>query len=54
MNTFIDGKKKQEMDYNQDRELKLSKELPAKKSLMIGGTEIQKWIGQKFDVWKKE
>ena len=53
MNTFMDEKKKQEMDYKQDRELKLAKELPAKTSLMIGRTEIPKWIGQVFDVWKK-
>ena len=45
LNAFMDGKKKQEMDYKQDRELKLAKELPAKASLMIGRTEILKWIG---------
>ena len=51
---YINKKKKEEMDYKQDRELELSKELPAKTSLMIGRTEIPKWIGQEFDVWKKE
>ena len=54
MNFFMDGKKKQEMDYKQDRELKLVKELPAKTRLMIERTEIPKWIEQEFDVWKKE
>merc|ERR1712101_50644 len=38
----------------QDRELELAKAMPAKTSLMIGRTEIPKWIGQVFDVWKKE
>ena len=50
----MDGKKKQEIDYKQDRELKLAKELPAKTSLMIVRTEIQKWIEQDFDVWRKD
>ena len=46
MNTFMDGKKKQEMDYKQDRELKLAKELLAKTSLMIGRTDSKvDWTG---------
>ncbi len=28
--------------------------MPAKTSLMIGRTEIPKWIGQEFEVRKKE
>ena len=32
----------------------LAKAMPAKTSLMIGRTEIPKWIGQEFEVWKKE
>ena len=28
--------------------------MPVKTSLIKGGTEIPKWIGQEFDVWKKE
>ena len=51
---YINEKKKQEMVYKQTREVELAKELPAKTSLMIGRTEISKWIGQEFDVWKKE
>ena len=54
LNTYMDTKRKQELDYKQDREVQLAKELPAKTSLMIGRTEIPKWIGQEFDVWKKE
>ena len=54
LNTYMDTKKKKEMDYKQDREVELAKSLPAKTSLMIGRTEIPKWIGQEFDVWKKE
>ena len=50
----MDTKRKQELDYKQDREVQLAKDLPAKTSLMIGRTEIPKWIGQEFDVWKKE
>ena len=54
LNTYMNTKEKQEMDYKQDRELELAKSLPAKTSLMIGRTEIPKWIGQEFEVWKKE
>ena len=54
LNNYMDTKRKQELDYKQDREVQLAKELPAKTSLMIGRTEIPKWIGQEFDVWKKE
>ena len=28
--------------------------MPQKTSLIIGRTDIPKWIGQEFDVWKKE
>ena len=51
---YINKKKKEEMDYKQDRELKIAKAKPAHTSLMIGRTEIPRWIGQEFDVWKKE
>ena len=53
-NTYMDTKRKQELDYKQEREVELAKGLPAKTSLMIGRTEIPKWIGQDFEVWKKE
>ena len=52
--TYINTQKRSEMDYKQDRELELAKTLPAQTSLMIGRTEIPKWIGQEFEVWKKE
>ena len=42
------------MDYKQDRELEIAKAKPAQTNLMIGRTEIPRWIGQEFDVWKKE
>ena len=42
----MDTKRKQELDYKQEREVELAKGLPAKTSLMIGRIEIQKWIGQ--------
>ena len=51
--TYMNKKKRAEMDYKQDRELELANILPAKTSLMIGRTEIPKWIAQEFDVWKK-
>ena len=54
LNKYMDTKRKEEMDYKQTRKIELAKELPAKTSLMIGRTEIPKWIGQEFDVWKKE
>ena len=50
----INEQKIAEMTFKQDRELELAKAMPAKTSLMIGRTEIPKWIGQEFDVWKKE
>ena len=42
----MDTKRKQELDYKQEREVELAKGLPAKTSLMIGKPEIPKWIGQ--------
>ena len=53
-NTYIDTKRKHELNYKQEREVELAKESPAKTSLMIGRTEIPKWIGQEFDMWMKE
>ena len=47
---YINKKKKEEMDYKQDRELEIAKAKPAQTSLMIGRTEIQRWIGQEFNV----
>ena len=52
--TYINKQKMAEIEFKQDRELELAKNLPAKTSLMIGRTEIPKWIGQEFEVWKKE
>ena len=43
-----------EIDYKQNKELEIAKNLPAKTSSMIGRIEIPKWIGQEFEVWKKE
>ena len=51
---YINKKKKEEMDYKQDRKLKIAKAKPAQTNLMIGRKEIPRWIGQEFDVWKKE
>ena len=50
----INANKMAEITFKQDRELELARAMPAKTSLMIGRTEIPKWIGQEFDVWKKE
>ena len=50
----INAQKIAEITFKQDRELELARATPAKTSLMIGRTEIPKWIGQEFDVWKKE
>ena len=50
----INNQKIAEITFKQDRELELAKAMPAKTSLMIGRTEIPKWIGQEFEVWKKE
>ena len=53
-NIFMDPKRKEETDYKQNREVELAKGLLANTSLMIGRTEIPKWIGQEFDMWKKD
>ena len=50
----MDTKRKEEKDYYQTREIELQKGLPQKTSLMIGRTEIPKWVGQDVDVQKKE
>ena len=46
----INTQKIAEITFKQDRELELAKVMPAKTSLMIGRTEIPKWIGQEFEV----
>ena len=53
LNTFMDTKRKEEIDFKQNREMELQKGMPQKTSLMIGRTEIPKWVGQDIDVWKK-
>ena len=50
----INNQKMAEIIFRQDREVEMAKAMPAKTSLMIGRTEIPKWIGQDFEVWKKE
>ena len=42
---YIDSKKKEEIDYKQHIKVEFQKQLPHKTSLMIGRTEIPKWIG---------
>ena len=49
LNKYMDTKRKEEMDYKQTGEVELAMELLIKTTLMIGRTEILKWI-----VWKKE
>ena len=52
--SYINKQKMAEITYKQDREMELAKSLPARTNLMIGRTEIPKWVGQQFEVWKKE
>ena len=40
LNTFMDTKRKEEIDYKQNREVELAKGMSAKTSLMKGRTEI--------------
>ena len=54
LNKFIDTTRKEEIDYNQNREVELARGLSAKRSLMMGRTEIPRWNDQEFYVWKKE
>ena len=44
----------QDIDNKQNREIDLQKSLPQKTSLIIGRTEIQRWMGQDFEVWRNE
>ena len=54
LSKFMDTQRKQEYRDKQNIEIELAKSMSQKTSLMIGRTEIPKWIGQEFDVWKKE
>ena len=54
LSKFMDTQRKQEYRDKQNIEIELAKSMPQKTSLMIGRTEIPKWIGLEFDVWKKE
>ena len=50
----INNQKMAEINFRLDRELEMAKAMPAKTNLMVGRTEIPKWIGQEFEVWRKE
>ena len=43
--SYINKQKMAEITYKQDREMELAKSLPARTNLMIGRTEIPKWVG---------
>ena len=36
------------------QQLELEKALPQKTNLMVGRTEIPKWSGQSYEIWKNE
>ena len=46
----MNKQKMAEIDYKQNKELELAKNLSAKTSLMIGRIEIPKLISQEFEV----
>ena len=50
----INSQKAEEMIFRLDKEAELAKAMPVKTNLMVGRTEIPKWIGQEFEVWRKE
>ena len=50
----INTQKMEEIIFRQNRELEMAKAMPVKTNLMVGRTEIPKWIGQEFEVWRKE
>ena len=50
LNKFMDTQRKQEYRDKQNIEIELAKSRPQKTSLMIGRTEIPKWIGAKMGV----
>ena len=51
---YINSQKAEEMILRLDKEAEIAKAMPVKTNLMIGRTEISKWIGQEFEVWRKE
>merc|ERR1712101_99371 len=50
----INSQKIEDMIFRLDKEAEIAKKMPAKTNLMVGRTEIPKWIGQEFEVWRKE
>ena len=50
----INNQKIEDMTLRLDKEAEIAKKMPAKTNLMVGRTEIPKWIGQEFEVWRKE
>merc|ERR1712115_754247 len=51
---YMNSQKEEEMVLRLNKEAELAKAMPVKKNLMVGRTEIPKWIGQEFEVWRKE
>merc|ERR1712101_87798 len=50
----IESKKVEDMVFRLNKEAEIAKAMPVKTNLMVGRTEIPKWIGQEFEVWRKE
>ena len=46
----INSQKAEEIIFRLDKEAEIAKAMPAKTNLMVGRTEIPKWIGQEFEV----
>ncbi len=49
----INSQKAEEMIFRLDKEAELAKAMPVKTNLMVGRTEIPKWIGQEFECGEK-
>merc|ERR1712120_33444 len=50
----INSQKVEDMVFRLNKEAEIAKQMPVKTNLMVGRTEIPKWIGQEFEVWRKE
>ena len=47
---YMNSQKEEEMILRLNKEAEIAKAMPVKTNLMVGRTEIPKWIGQEFEV----
>ena len=53
INKYIENKESKKLFWQKERRTEIEKKAPQRTNLMIGRTEIPKWSGQNYEVWKR-